>query len=147
VAISDLVLKIAEAMAMPPRPRGVIVLERLAQPMPVIRCAVGTLGPVGHDDVRVTVRLLTGGTVRMLDDLHQPVDMRILAEVMAVDILVIVPVRHRPRLLRSGQTAASQEQPHQPGRRRHQQGPRPGDRLIERTGLHQDRLQPVEQRS
>ncbi len=147
MAISDLVLKIAEAVAMPPRPRGVIVLKRLAQPMPVVRCAVGTLGPVGHDDVRVTVRLLTGGTVGVLDDLHEAVDMRILAEVMAVDVLVIVPVRHRPRLLRAGQAAAGLQQPHQAGRRRDQQGPRSGDRLIERTGLHHGGLQPVEQQS
>jgi hypothetical protein len=59
----------------------------------------------------------------VLDDLHQPVGMRILAEVMAVDVLVIVAVRHRPMLpvdRRAGQTAAGQEQPHQPRRRAHQ---------------------------
>ena len=114
MAISDLVLKIAEAMAVPPRLRGVIVLERLSQAVPVLS-APGALGPVGHDDVGVTMGLFTGSTVCVLDDLHQAVGMRVLAKLMAVDVLVIVPVRHRPMLpvdVRSGQTAAGQEQAH-----------------------------------
>ena len=98
VAIGQLVLQIAQAMAVAPGLRGVIVLEGLAQPMPVVRPPVSTLGPVRHDDVRVIVQLLPGGTVRVRDDLHQAVDMRIIAEVMAVKVLVIVPVRHRPML-------------------------------------------------
>ena len=148
MAVGDLVLEIAEAMAVPPRLRGVIVLEGLGQPMPVVGSPVITLGPVGHDDVRVTVRLLPGGTVRVLDDLHQAVDMRVLAEVMAVDVFVIVPVRHRPMLpvdVGCGQTAADQDQPHHAGRCGNQQGPRLGDRLIQRTGLHHGRLQAIEQ--
>jgi hypothetical protein len=98
VAVGDLVLEIAQAMAVLHRLRCVIVLEGLAQPMPVVGSRVSTLGPVGHDDVRVTVRLFTGSAVRVLDNLHQPVDMRILAEVMAMQVLLTVPVRHRPML-------------------------------------------------
>ena len=75
MAVGDLVLKIAEAMAVPPRLRGVIVLEGLAQPMSVVRPPLSTLGLVGHDDVGVTMRLLPGGTVCVLDDLHQAVNM------------------------------------------------------------------------
>jgi hypothetical protein len=55
----------------------------------------------------------------VLDDLHQAVDMRILAEVMAVEVLVIVPVRHRPMLpvdVRCRQTLAGEEQSHDAGR-------------------------------
>ena len=98
MAVGDLVLKIAQAMAVPPGLRGVIVLEGFAQPMSVVRPPISTLGLVGHDDVRMTMRLLPGGTVCVLDDLHQAVDVRILAEVVAVDVLLIVPVRHRPML-------------------------------------------------
>jgi hypothetical protein len=36
----------------------------------------------------------------MLDDLHQPVDMRIRAKIVPVDVFVIVPVCHRPMLIR-----------------------------------------------
>ncbi len=43
--------------------------------MPMVGGAVGTLRPVGHDDVGVTVRLLTGRPVGMLDHLDQPMDM------------------------------------------------------------------------
>jgi hypothetical protein len=49
--------------------------------------------------------------VRVLDHLDEPVGMRVLAEVMAMDVLVIVPVCHRPMLpvdRRSGQPAAGQ---------------------------------------
>ena len=148
VAIGQLVLQIAQAMAVAPGLRGVIVLEGLAQPMPVVRPPVSTLGPVRHDDVRVIVQLLPGGTVRVRDDLHQAVDMRIIAEVMAVEVLVIVRVRHRPMLpvaVRCGQTVAGQEQPHHAGRRGDQEGPRLSDRFIQRAGLYHRRLQPIEQ--
>jgi hypothetical protein len=87
------------------------MLERFVQSMPVVGATVGTLGPVRHDDVRVTVRLFTGRPVRMLDDLHQPVDMRIRAKIMTVNVLVIVPVGHSPMLpvdAGSGQTATGQ---------------------------------------
>jgi hypothetical protein len=36
----------------------------------------------------------------MLDHLDEPMDMRVLAKVMTVNVLVIVPVRHRPMLIR-----------------------------------------------
>ena len=110
MAVGDLVLKIAEAMAVLPRLRAVIVLERLSQAVPVLS-APGALGPVGHDDVGVAMGLVTRSTVCVLDDFHQAVGMRVLAELMAVDVLVIVPVRHRPMLpaeVRCGQTAAGQ---------------------------------------
>ncbi len=97
MAVGDLVLEISEAMAVLPRLRGVVVLEGLAQPVPVLR-PCGPLGPVGHDDVCVTMGLINGSTVSVLDDLHQAVGMRVLAEVMVVDVLLIVPVRHRPML-------------------------------------------------
>jgi hypothetical protein len=45
----------------------------------------------------------------VLDHLDQPVDVRIRAKVMTVNVLVIVPVRHRPMLIRRSalsQTAA-----------------------------------------
>ena len=148
MAVGDLVLKIAQAMAVPPGLRGVIVLEGFAQPMSVVRPPISTLGLVGHDDVRMTMRLLPGGTVCVLDDLHQAVDVRILAEVVAVDVLLIVPVRHRPMLpvaVRRGQRAADQDQPHHAGRCGNQQGPRLGDRLIERAGFYHRRFQPIEQ--
>src|SRR5256885_260428 len=90
-----------------------------SKPMSVVRPPNSTLRLVGHDDVRVTMRLLPGGTVCVLDDLHQAVDVRILAEVVAVDVLLIVPVRHRPMLpvaVRRGQRAADQDQPHHAGR-------------------------------
>jgi hypothetical protein len=47
----------------------------------------------------------------MLDHLDEAVDMRIRAEIMAVDVLVIVPVGHRPMLPvegRSDQAAAGE---------------------------------------
>jgi hypothetical protein len=87
------------------------MLERFFQSMPVAGATVGPLRPVGHDDVRVTVRLLTGRPVRMLDHLDQAVEMRFLAKIMTMDVLVIVAVAHRPMLpvgVRSGQAAAGQ---------------------------------------
>jgi len=150
VPVGHLVLEIAQAMPVPPRLQGVIMLEGFREPMPMIASPVSTLGWVGHDDVRVTVRLLPGGTVRVLDNLHQAVGMRFLAEVMAMDILVSVPVRHRPMLpvdVRCGQTAAGQEQPHHAGRCGDQEGPRLSDCLVQRAGLYHSRLQPIEQQS
>jgi hypothetical protein len=49
--------------------------------------------------------------MRMLDHLDEPVDMRIRAKIMMVNVLVIVPVGHSPMLpvdAGSGQTAAGQ---------------------------------------
>jgi len=66
--------------------------------MAVVCAPVGALGPVGHDDVRVTVRVFAVRPVRMLDHLDQPVDMRIGAKVMTVNVLVVVPVWHSPML-------------------------------------------------
>jgi len=89
----------------------VLVLEGFFQSMPMVGGAVGALGPVGHDDVRVTMRVFTVRPVRVLDDLHQPVGMRIRAEIVMVDVLVIVPVRHGPMLQvdgRSGQAASGE---------------------------------------
>jgi hypothetical protein len=45
----------------------------------------------------------------MLDHLDEPVHMRIRTKIMAVNVFVIVPVRHRPMLQvdgRSGQAAS-----------------------------------------
>ncbi len=97
VAVGDLVLEIAQAVAVAAGLGLVLVFEGFSQPVPVMGVA-GALGAVGHDDVSVTVRLFTGRPVRMLDDLHQPVGMGILAQVMPVDVLVIVTVRHTPML-------------------------------------------------
>src|SRR5260370_689372 len=91
-------LEIPQAVSVPWSLRRVVVLEGFLQPMPVVGATVGALGPVGHDDVRVTVGLVTAPAVRMLDHLDQPVDMRIRAKIMPVDVLVIVPVRHRAML-------------------------------------------------
>jgi hypothetical protein len=109
VTVGDLVLEIAEWVTVPLRLRRVIVLEGFLQPMPVIGAAIGALGPVGHDDVGVTVTVVTVRAMRVLDHLDQPVDVRIRAKVMTVNVLVIVPVRHRPMLIRRSalsQTAA-----------------------------------------
>jgi hypothetical protein len=100
VPVGDLMLEIAQVVSVPWSLRRVVVLEGLSQPMPVVGASVGALGAVGHDDVRVTVGLFTGPAVRMLDDLHQAVDMRIRAKLVPVDVFVIVPVRHRPMLIR-----------------------------------------------
>lgn len=74
------------------------MFKRFFQPMPVAGAAVGAFRPVGHDDVGVTVRIVIRPAVRVLDHFDQPVDMRIRAKIMPVDVLVIVPVRHRPML-------------------------------------------------
>src|SRR5256885_11838122 len=99
-------------MAVPPGLRSMIMLEGLAQPMSVVRPPISRLRPVGHDDVRVTMRLLPGGTVCVLDDLHQAVDVRILAEVVAVGALLTLAARHTPTVTvagRCGHRAAAQE--------------------------------------
>ena len=96
--VRDLMLEIAQAVPVALRLGRVLVLERNSKPMPVISTGVGALRRVGHDDVRVTVRRFTRRPMCVLDDLDQAVDMRILTEVMAMDVLVIVPVRHRPML-------------------------------------------------
>jgi hypothetical protein len=116
-------LEIPQAVSVPWSLRRVIVLEGFLQPVSVVGTAVGALGPVGHDDVRVTVGLVARPAVGMLDHLDQPVDMRIRPKIVPVNVLVIVPVRHRPMLPvegRSDQAAAGEEQPHQPRRRAHQ---------------------------
>ena len=146
VAVGHLVLEIAQSMPVASSFGRVLMFEGFFQPMPVLGTC-GALGPVGHDDVCVTVRLVTGSTVRVLDDLHEAVDMQVVAVIMAMDVLVFVPVRHSPMLpvdVRSGEAAADQEQAHHARRRGNQQRPRPGDRLIERTGLGHRRLQPIE---
>ena len=111
VAVGDLMLEIAEPMAVPGRLRRMLMLERFTQPMPVVCVTIGPLGPVGHDDVGVTVGVFTMRSMRVLDHLDEPVDMRIRTKIVAVNVLVIVPVRHRPMLqgdARSGQAAAGQ---------------------------------------
>ena len=113
MAVRDLVLEIAQAVTMPSRLRRMLMLEGFFQPVPVVGSggAVGPLGPVGHDDVGVTVGVFTMCSMRVLDHLDEPVDMRIHTKIMAVNVLVIVPVRHRPMLqgaARSGQAAAGQ---------------------------------------
>lgn len=116
MAVRDLVLEIAQAVTVPSRLRRMLMLERFCQSMAVVGGgrAPGALRPIGHDDVGVTVRLFTGRPVGMLDHLDQPVDMRIRTKIMAVKVLVIVPVRHRPMLQvdgGSGQAASGQQQP------------------------------------
>ena len=109
MAVLDLVLEIPQAVPVAPRFGLVLMVEWFFQPVPVMAAVVGPLGMVGHDDVRVTVRLVPA--VRVLDNLHQPVDMRVLAELVAVDVCVIVAVCHRAMLpgdARSGQTPAGQ---------------------------------------
>lgn len=111
VAVGGLVLEIPQTVPVAPRFGLMLVLKWFSQPVPVMGAVAGPLGVVGHDDVRVTVRLFTGAAVCMLDDLHQPVSMRIRPKIMPVDVFVIVPVRHRPILQvdgRSGQAAARQ---------------------------------------
>ena len=100
MAVGDLVLEIAQAVTVPSRLRRMLMLEGFLQSMPVVGGgrADGALRPVGHDDVGMTVRVFTGRPVGMLDHLDQPVDMRIRSKIMAVNVLVIVPVRHRPML-------------------------------------------------
>ncbi len=98
MAVGDLVLQITERVAMACRLRFVVVLERFLQPVSM-RATIGPLGPVRHDDMRVTVAVVTVRPMRMLDDLDEPMDMRIRAEVMTVNVLVVVPVRHRPMLI------------------------------------------------
>src|SRR5256885_14071563 len=101
-------------MAVPPGLRSMIMLEGLAQPMSVVRPPISTFRLVGHDDVRVTMRLLPGGTVCVLNDLHQAVDVRIVAEVVAVGGLPLLPGRPKPLFSlagRRGRTAAAQGQP------------------------------------
>jgi hypothetical protein len=78
VAVGDVVLEIPKAMPVVSRLGPVLVLKRFFQPVSVI-APVSARGPVSHDDVRVTVRRFTGSTVRVLDDLHQAVGVRILA--------------------------------------------------------------------
>ncbi len=73
VAVRDLVLEIPESMPVASRLRPVLVLKRLFQPVPVV-AAISARRSVGHDDMRVTVRLFTGRPVRVLDDFHQTVD-------------------------------------------------------------------------
>ena len=75
------------------------MLERFLQPVPVIRTSIGALGAVRHDDVGVTVTVVTVRSMRVLDHLDEPVDMRIRAEVMTVNVFVVVAVRHRPMLI------------------------------------------------
>jgi hypothetical protein len=86
----------------------VVVLERFLQTVPV-GAAAGALGPVGHDDVGVTVTVVAMRPMRVLDHLDQPVRMRICAKVMTVNVLVGVAVRHSPDVsarVRSGQMPA-----------------------------------------
>lgn len=111
MAVGDLMLEIAEPVAVPGRLRRVVVLKGFPQPMSMVCVTVGPLGPVGHDDVGVTVGVLTMCPMRVLDHLDEPVDMRIRTKIVAVNVLVIVPVRHRPMLqggARSDQAAAGQ---------------------------------------
>ena len=109
MAVGDLMLEIAEPVTVALRLRQVVVLEWFLQPVSMVCATIGALGPVGHDDVRVSVRVFTVRPMRVLDHLDEPMDMRIRAKVMTVNVLVIVPVRHRPMLIRRwplGQTAA-----------------------------------------
>jgi hypothetical protein len=111
VAVGHLMLEIPKPMAVPGRLRRMLMLERFLQPMPVVCVTSGPLGLVSHDDVSVTVRVFAMCPVRVLDHFDKPVDMRIRTKIVAVKVLVIVPVRHRPMLqgdARCGQAAAGQ---------------------------------------
>ena len=74
------------------------MLEWFSQLVPVVGAAIGARGAVRHDDVRVAVPVVAVRPMRVLDHLDEPVDMRIRAEVMTVNVFVIVAVRHRPML-------------------------------------------------
>jgi hypothetical protein len=99
VTVGDLVFEITERVTVPFCLRRVIMLERFLQAVPVVGAAAAALGPVGHDDVGVTVAVVTVRPMRVLDHLDEPVDVRIRAKVMSVNVLVIVPVRHRAMLI------------------------------------------------
>ena len=99
MTVGDLVLEITKRVTVPLCRGRVIVLEWFLQPVPVVGATVGALRSVRHDDVGVTVAVVTMRPMCMLDHLDQPVDMRIRAKVMSVNVLVIVPVRHRAMLI------------------------------------------------
>jgi hypothetical protein len=104
-------LEIAEAVPVPSRFRRMLMLKGFFQSMAVIGGAVGALRPVGHDDMRVIMRVFTVCPVGMFDHLDEPVNVRIRTKIVAMNVLVIVPVRHRPMLQvegRSGQAASGQ---------------------------------------
>ncbi len=100
MSVGDLMLQIPEPVTVPWSLGRVVVLEGFLQSVSMVRATIGALGPVRHDDVRVTVTIVTVRPMRMLDHLDEPMDMRIRAKIMTVNVLVIVPVRHRPMLIR-----------------------------------------------
>ena len=99
MAVGDLVFEITKRVTVSLRLRWVVVLERFSQPVPVVGAAIGARGPVRHDDVGVAVAVVAVRPMRVLDHLDEPMDMRIRAEIMTVNVFVIVAVRHRPMLI------------------------------------------------
>jgi len=73
---------------------GVLVLERLLEPMTMMAPVWGRLSRRGHDDVRVAVARRTVRPMHVLDDLEQPVHVGFRIMGMTVQVLVIVPMRH-----------------------------------------------------
>jgi len=126
-----------------------VVFERRLQPMTVLRGLSGLLIRRGHDDVRVIVAIVAVSPVRMLDHLDEAVPVRRGVEGVTVEVFIVVAVRHGAILggqaRRLAQATTRQYQPHQAGRRPHQEGPRLGNRVVEGAGFDQGRLESVEQ--
>jgi len=72
VAIPFFVLDLPELMTVPRFLRGMVVLERRLQPVPVLRCLPGALSRRRHDDMRVVVAVIAMGAVRMQERGFQP---------------------------------------------------------------------------
>ena len=94
MAIPFFVLDLPELMTVPRFLRGMVVLERRLQPVPVLRCLPGALSRRRHDDMRVVVAVIAMGAVRMLDHLDEAVAVGRGIEGVTVKVLVIVAVRH-----------------------------------------------------
>ena len=125
-----------------------VVLERRLQPMTVLRGLSGLLGGRRHDDVGVTVAIVAVSPMRMLDHLDEAVPVGRSVQGVAVEIFIVVAVRHGAILSGRARTlsdaTARQQQPHQPGRGTHQLWPRLADRVVEGDGFDQGRLEAVE---
>jgi len=89
-----MVLEFAEPMPMGWSLGGVLVFERLLEPMTMMAPVWGRLRRRGHDDVGVTVERRAVRPMHVLDDLEQPVDVGFRIMGMTVQVLVIVPMRH-----------------------------------------------------
>ena len=70
------------------------MLEGRLEPVAMLRWLPGALRGGGHDDVRVIVAIIAMRAVRVLDDFDQTVPVRRGIEVVPVEVLVIVAMRH-----------------------------------------------------